>query len=485
MSQNCAGGTLAAYVPDSNKPWNSLRVSHLYKRLGFGATHAEIQAGLQLTPSQLVDQLFNDAKAAPLPSPPAWYNHTIGNYTDFNMESIEQYREWYFQWLSDMLQTGVREKFALFWHNHFVTQFFEYRCPSYLYEYHKLLQQHAFGNFRTFLKEMAKTPAMLFFLDGRLNRKNRPNENYARELFELFTLGVNIGYTEQDITEAARALTGYTDVTVECGAVNFNPVDFDNTNKTIFGQQANFDFDGVHDLIFQVRAEEVSQFIATKIYKEFVHSVPNTTIIDGMALTFRNNNFEIEPMLLELFKSDHFYEDDAMHVKIKSPVEYLLMMAKEGNLPYDSTIIEAAGYMTLDMGQMLFQPIDVSGWNGNRSWINGTALTKRWQALSLFLDYSVSQLDREKFRQLAIDVSGNSNDVAFVARKITDHFIPKGLEVPAHYNQATTALMGQVPQNYFDLGLWDLSFQYQTYGVPEQVWSLLKWILRRPEFQLM
>src|SRR5690606_41331284 len=97
---------------------------------------------------------------------------------------------------------------------------------------------------------MAKTPAMLFFLDGRLNRKNRPNENYARELFELFTIGVNVGYTEQDITEASRALTGYTDVTVQGGAVNFKSVDFDNTTKTIFGKQRNVEVDGVGYLIF-------------------------------------------------------------------------------------------------------------------------------------------------------------------------------------------------------------------------------------------
>lgn len=482
MSQNCAGGTLAAFVPNSNKPWNATRVAHLYKRLGFGASYDEVQAGLALTPSQLVDQLITDAKNAPLPTPPSWYDWNLLNYTDINTERIEQYKEWYFQWLSDMLTTGVREKFALFWHNHFVTRFFDYLCPSYMYEYHKLLQVHAFGNFKTFLKEIGKTPAMLVFLDGRLNKKTRPNENYARELFELFTLGVNNGYTQQDITEAARALTGWTARLVDCDTISFNPLDFDNTSKTVFGQTANYDFDSLHDLIFQERATEVSQFIATKIYTNFVHAIPNQTIIDGMAQTFLNNNFEIEPMLLELFKSDHFYEDDVISVNIKSPVEYLLMLPKEGNLPIDNNILQLVGFLTVDMGQQLFNPIDVSGWNGNRSWINGTAITTRWNALSLYLDYVLVSLDKEKFRELAIDVSGNSNDVALVARKITDHFIPKGLENASGYDEATTALKYQVPQNYFDLNLWDLdTFQY----VPEQVWNLLKWVIRRPEFQLM
>jgi uncharacterized protein (DUF1800 family) len=486
MPQNCAGGTLATYVPDTNKPWNANRVSHLYKRMGFGATYAEIQAALQLTPTQLVTNLINSAKNAPLLPPPTWYNWTINNYTnpDPNVEKIEQYKEFYFSWLNEMLQTGVREKFALFWHNHFVTQFSEYNCPSYLYDYHKLLQQYAFGNFKDFTKAMGKSAAMLFFLDGRLNRKNGPNENYARELFELFTMGVNIGYTQQDITEASKALTGYTNVTVECGAINFNPAQFDNTIKTVFGIQGNFDFDALHDLIFQERAVEVSQFIAAKFYKNFVHDIPNQDIIDGMALTFRNNNFEIEPMLFELFTSDHFFEADAISVQIKSPVECLIMMIKEGNLPYNDLIIEAAGYLTIDMGQQLFQPIDVSGWSGNRTWINSTAITKRWDALSKFLDYALAVLDKEKFRELAIDVSGNSNNVAIVAKKITDHFIPKGLENIAAYNEATISLQAAVPQFYFDSGQWDLTFQYQGYGVPEQVWNLMKWIIRRPEFQL-
>ncbi|HXH17618.1 MAG TPA: DUF1800 domain-containing protein [Chitinophagales bacterium] len=482
MSQNCAGGTLSVFVPDSNKPWNTTRIAHLYKRLGFGASYDEIQAGLQLTPSQLVDNLITAAKTAPLPTPPAWYNWNATNYTDIVTQRVDQLKEWYLQWLTDMLNTSVREKVALFWHNHFVTRFVDYLCPSYMYEYHKLLQIHAFGNFKTFLKEMAKTPAMLVFLDGRLNRKARPNENYARELFELFTLGANNGYTQQDITEAARALTGWTGGTVECGAINFNPADFDNTPKTVFGITANFDFDSVHDLIFQERAMEVSQYIASKIYTYFVHSIPNPTIIDGMAQTFRNSNFELEPVFLELFKSEHFYEDEVISVNIKSPVEYLLMLPKEGNLPYDTTILQLAGYLTADMGQQLFSPIDVSGWNGNRAWINSTAITTRWNALSLYLDYIISTLDKEKFRELAMDVSGASEkDVAVVARKITDHFIPKGLETQAAYNEATTALKFQVPQNYFDYGWWDLNFQY----VPEQVWNLLKWVIRRPEFQLM
>ncbi len=480
MSQNCATGSLAVYVPNASKPWNAARVSHLYKRLGFGASHADIQSALLQTPSQLVDDLVTAAKTAPLSPPPSWYNWTLNNYTDFSVESYDQLVEWYIHWLNEMLVTGVREKMALFWHNHFVTKFSGYICPSYLYEYHKLLQQNAFGNFPAFVKAIAKTPAMLTFLDGRLNVKNAPNENYARELLELFTMGVNNGYTQQDIEEAARALTGWTTVPEICDAISFNSSDFDNSTKTIFGQTANYDFDGVHDLIFQERAVEVSEFIARKLYTHFVHPIADDVIIDGLAQTFRNNNFELEPMILQLFKSDHFFDDEVISVHIKSPVECIVGLIKESNLQFDTTILEVAGWITIEMGQQLFDPIDVSGWNGNRAWINGTSITGRWQSLSLYLHYVLSDLDKEKYRDLAIGLSNNSTDVAYVAQTIVDHFIPKGLENAAAYNQATTALKWQIPDNYFTQGLWSLSYQW----VPEQVWNLMIWMIRRPEFQL-
>lgn len=480
MAQNCASGSLAAYVPDASKPWNSLRVQHVYRRLGFGGNYGEIQAGLLLSPGQLIDNLINGAKTAPLPTPPSWYNWSDSNYTDFTNEVTTQYQEWYLEWVNEMLDTGVREKFALFWHNHFVTQFEKYKCPSYMYEYHKLLQQNAFGNFQTFVKEMGKNPAMLSFLDGRLNYKILPNENYARELLELFTLGANNNYTQQDITESARALTGYITFSEECAPITFDAAQFDSGSKTIFGQTGSYDFDGMHDLIFQERATEVSQHICTKIYTHFVHPLPNQTIIDGMAQTFVNNNFEIEPVLLELFKSDHFFEDDAISVQIKSPVDILISTIKESDYGYDTTILQYVGLLTYEQGQQLFNPIDVSGWAGNRSWINGTSITKRWKMLDDYVGYILTTLDKETMRQLAIDVSNNSNDVDVVAQAITDYFIPKGLEDLTHYAQATTALKYTVPQNYFDLGMWDLTFQY----VPEQVYNLMLWIIRRPEFQM-
>lgn len=481
MADNCAGGTLAAYVPNTSKPWNSLRVAHLYKRLGFGASYAERQAGLALTPSQLVDNLIDGAITAPLATQPAWHNWTFSNYSDFATQQYQQYAEWYVVSINEMLNKSVREKMVLFWQNHLVTRIMDYMCTSYMYDYHKLLQTHALGNFKTLLKEVGKSNAMLFFLDGRLNYNILPNENYARELLELFTLGVNNGYTQQDITEAARALTGWVGITEQCSPITFNPSFFDSGTKTIFGQTANFDFDSVHDLIFQQRPVEVSKFICTKLYKHFVHPIPNEEIINGLAQTFRDSNWEIAPVLRQLFKSDHFYEDDAISSSIKSPMDVLVGTLKESTFPYDQTILQAISYLTMDMGQALFNPIDVSGWNGNRSWIDSTAITKRWKMLDDFFGYIGVYLDKEMIRQFAIDISGNSSDVAVVARKITDHFIPKGLETAAAYNQATTALKATVPENYFTFGQWNLQFQY----VPEQVYFLMKWIIRRPEFQLM
>ena len=206
---NCATGTLVPYADNAAAPWNRARVQHLFRRLGYGATQGTIAAAEQLTPDALVDQLIDDAlNASNLPEP-TWSNWTIDDYSDFGAESSVQLIEYANDWIGTMLDNGAKERITLFWHNHFVTRFEDYFCPSWMYTYHQLLQTHALGNFREFVYEMGKTPAMLVFLNGVQNNRFEPNENYARELFELFTLGQDNGYTQQDIVETARALTGW------------------------------------------------------------------------------------------------------------------------------------------------------------------------------------------------------------------------------------------------------------------------------------
>ena len=221
-----------------------------------------------------------------------------------------------------------------------VTELRIYNCAGFLYYYINCLQRNAIGNFRTLISEIGLTNAMLFYLDGAFNNGNNPNENYARELYELFTLGEGNGYTEEDIVETARALSGYTDRGEEgCSPVNYRADRHDNGEKTILGQTGNWDYDDVIEILFTQRSNEIANYICSKLYQFFVHpdiddEAGNArTIIEGLAATFTANNFELAPVLRQLFKSEHFFDDDAVGVIIKSPFDLYFNLIKELGLP--------------------------------------------------------------------------------------------------------------------------------------------------------
>ncbi len=477
-ASTCTTGSLAPYTG----PWTDRQIRHLYLRTGNGISPESIPPLLSVPAEQLVDQVIDDAIALPLATPPVWADWTLSDYPADPFPTVnEQYIEWIGAWMIDLFQNGLREKLALFWHNHFVTRLDTYQCPSYMYQYHRLLQQYAIGNFREFTVEMGKTPAMLFFLNGIQNTLISPNENYARELYELFTLGVDNGYTQQDIQETARALSGWNGFTEACAPVSFLPIGHDAGSKTIFGKTGNWGYDDVHNLLFSERATEVANFICQKVYTHFVHPEPDATIIEGMASTFLENNFEIAPVLRRLFKSEHFFDEKVIGTQVKSPVEYFLSYFGSGGFPFESEdIIAAVTVYVFTSGQELFSPVDVAGWPGNRSWIDSNTYTLRWESANLYNGYLVAFFP-ERLRALAKALAGEENtDPYVVAQSILDHFLPNGLYDPMAYEEATDIFKEPVPQNYYDRGLWNLDFE----TVPIQVKNLLDFMTQQPEFQL-
>ncbi|TXB63202.1 DUF1800 domain-containing protein [Phaeodactylibacter luteus] len=481
IAENCATGTLAPYQPSSSAPWDRSRAQHLFRRLGFGAAPETLEQALSQNPAALVDELLGQAAALPLPGPPEWSGWSTDDYDDFNEQRIEQYLEWTVQWLGRMHEYGFREKLALFWHSHFATRFDTYLCPSYLYQYTTLLRQHALGNFKAFTHEMGRTPAMLIFLNGVQNTRFDANENYARELYELFTLGLDNGYTQQDIAETARALTGWNGINSPpfCNPITFVPLLFDNTPKTIFGQTGNWGYDDVHDLLFAERGEQVAQHICTKIYQAFVHPEAQQDIVSGLAQTFLNHDFELEPVFRQLFKSEHFFDEAVIGTQIKSPVELMLGMLRESRLPVSPQRLQVTGFLSAELGQQLFAPPDVKGWIGNRDWIDTNALTGRWQSLDYFI-FQAYQFHPQVLVQLAKDLSSNSIDPYEVTHAVVGHFISGGLGEPADYERAAAVFKWEVPQNYYDAGEWNLNWD----TVPAQMAFLLRHIARLPEFQL-
>lgn len=476
---NCATGTLAPYVPSGAAPWNRARVRHLYRRLGYGPTLTELTAALSMSPAALVDQLIDQALALPLTPEPEWSNWDYDQYTDFQMESANQLIAYAEQVVGEMAVNGLRDKMTLFWLNHFVTKLEAYVCPSWLYQYHRVLQSNAMGNFRTMTEAVGTTPAMLVFLNGVQNNAFQPNENYARELFELFTLGRDNGYTQNDIVNAARALTGWNGFTTLCAPITFVPFLHDAGAKTIFGQTGNYNYAQLHELLFTERANEIATYICGRIYRFFVHEEINEDIVAGMAETFLANNFNITPVLRQLFKSEHFFDEFVLGVKIKSPYDYFLSFFHENEFSYTNEEIRAVFYISAQLGQYLFNPPDVAGWSGNRTWVDTSTLTGRWQGSDYLLYFLYGQQPAELVT-LAKTLSNNSNIPEVVTAAIVDHFVAGGLLTPEAYDQATTIFKWMIPQNYYDDGSWNLDWE----TIPAQVALLMQHITRLPEFQL-
>ena len=476
--------SITPYTPRPEKPWNEARIKHVYNRLGFGATAAEIQNGLQMTPDALIDQLLDGAEAHQLSSPPIWSDWTNEDYNeDFDLY-FQHKAEFRARWLSEMINEGIKSKMALFWHNHFVTEEQAYGCNAFMWSYYKLLHDRAYGNFRTFVEEMGKNPAMMVYLNNVQNIKQSPNENYARELMELFTMGEDNGYTQRDVEQVAKALTGWRFTWYECRFDDFGLVDyfFDEEIKTIFGISGFYGYDAVHELIFTRRAEQVAQYITSKFMRFFAYEEVNPIINDALATTFKENNWEIMPVLKQLFKSEYFFEDSLLGANIKSPLETMVSQYKMTGMTYpediDYNTLNDVNYFIFTLGQELFNPINVAGWKGYRTWLNENTLTSRWN-ISTLLSRRYPESARNKLLQLAVDLSPSINDPYAITQAVAKHFLNHELD-PIHLATAVDYLKGEIPENYFEDGSWNLYFD----EAPDQLINLLYYLMRLPEYQL-
>jgi hypothetical protein len=481
--------TLDPYVPSADKPWNLSRVQHLYQRLGYGMPLSALSNSQP--PEVLVDELIDNVLSLPDPEVPFWAEWTDEDYPDDDGATYFGVKSEFFQrWLAEAAtpSLSIRNKLALFWHNHFVTEEVVYFCNSYMWSYYELIHRFALGNFRTFVEEMGKNPAMLVYLNGNLNIAEQPNENYARELMELFTMGENNGYTQDDIVEVARALTGWRLQMYGCyNDVTFNPALFDAGNKVIFNQTGNWNYNDVHHLIFTEKATEVSEFICSKLYRFFVYEQPDPVIVQGMAQTFRDSNWEIAPVIRQLLKSEHFFEERFMAARVKSPVECLVglvhRMGATMDQNYGSDFVGYLMYGASELGQEVYNPVDVAGWQEHHSWLTENTLTARWGLVTNMM-YSLVYFNdgalREPLREMAIALVGQEeNDPAVITQALAEYFLNQSIP-PQQLETAVLYFKGEIPENYFEDGTWSL-----YYGeVPEQIANLLTYLIRLPEWQL-
>ena len=386
--------------------WTIFEAAHLLRRAGFGGSPDEIKALHALGRRKAVESLLAPDEASDAFPLPAWANPEQAaaemreRFTrvremrqatrDLSPEEADRKRREFRQkqqrterqhsiegqgwWFDRMLKTRapLREKMVLFWHDHFATSFQKVKQPVLLMMQNELFRKHATGSFKELTHAIVKDPAMMLYLDTQNSRKGKPNENFAREVMELFTLGEG-NYSEQDIKEAARAFTGY-QINRLSGTVTHNKRQWDGGEKTIFSRKGRYDGDGVVDLIFDQKA--AATYVPGKLWEYFVAENPPREGVEALGKSFRAADFRIEPLLREIFLSKAFYAESVVHNQIKSPIQYLVQMLKELELR------EAPpGYILSaqqQLGQVLFMPPNVAGWDWGKAWINTNTLLSRY-----------------------------------------------------------------------------------------------------------
>ena len=399
---------LKPYEPTSADPFDAVKAAHLLNRAGFGGTLAEIEKVRKLGPQAAVDRLLDfpdatsgeqDAKDQPsfaaLKGIPTNFREMSAMYAGKTpQERMELQQKMQManrvalvgtaEWWMNRMTTAVnpfQEKLTLFWHGHFTTGANDERLARQMWAQNETLRKHAAGNFAAFVKAIARDPAMLDYLNNQENRRSHPNENFARELMELFTLGIG-NYTEADVKNAARAFTGWGH---NGGEFIFRRFDHDPDSKMFLGKTGNFDGDEIIDLI--LRQSACSKYIAGRFWDFFVSETPNDAVIASLGEVLLSSGYELRPMLRTLFTSRAFYSAEMIGAQIKSPVQLLTGSARllGVRLPPGRMMFQPNGPL-MQMGQAPFHPPNVRGWPGGRAWVNTSTLFVRYNCVSRLAD---------------------------------------------------------------------------------------------------
>lgn len=511
-------------------PWGPTQAAHLLRRTGFGVRKTEMNLLAAMGMQNAVNAVLTPATAAP---PPPVNNYNNPDYTDpvvpagqpwvnapYNVEAegyrIQSWRAW---WYDLMTQQGanVQERMTLFWHNHFATQTETIFWGRAAYDHNQLLRAHALGNFKTLTKMVTLDGMMLLYLNGFLNTKGAPDENYARELQELFTIGKDNPdhYTEDDVVQAARVLTGWK-VNFDTNTSYHFPIDHDFGNKqfsafynnTVIQGSVNGEeeLDAMLDMIFA--KNEVAEFICRKIYRWFVYykidANTEANVIQPLAEIFRNNNYEIAPVLDALFKSEHFYEAAQSGCYVKTPLDIVLGTLRTmntevpGTTPWDRFVLQY--YLTFFMAESkmtLGDPPNVAGWQAYRQipqyyriWVNSDTLRVR----NTFTDvmtafYLETDNDRLRFDLLAFVAQlDNPGDPNALVNETTRLFLPQDLSATKKFLLKSILLSG-LPQDFYWTAAWseyisDPGNPVAVEVVQTRLTAYFLYLFRLPEFQL-
>ncbi len=510
---------ISASLAPYSGPWTRREARHLVARTHFGALKRDVDTALNDgLADRAVDRIVDDAIGSPLPEAPQWYG-TNGSTGVNEVYDLQR------SWLREMRSVGLSEKMTSLWHNHLPTQWGinENKTPLSIghlcYDYYKLLRQHALGDFRELIARVGQNASMLLYLDGYLNEASHPNENYARELLELFTMSQygpdgSTNYTENDVKEIARALTGW--VVAPNRTASFDPSRHDGGGKTFLGQTGSFGYDDVIDVVFSQRSAQIAHFVGLKLYTFFVHAVPDDTTVAGLAAEIIAADFQIAPVLRKLLKSEHFYRATVMGARIKSPIEYLIGFIREGEVVATDALWERIRdeLSAIKLGQELLNPPNVAGWPGlnppdssgnpgHHTWLTTSTLPDRWKVVADMIyerggasydpfDLASKVSDPTDPFRLAVDLASTLIPIPLSEtgiREIEEPFagdpatIPDYVKnAPAHEQNLAKILLDGTPYHE-----WPASIETQTARVDEArqlIRAFIVYLIQLPAYQL-
>ncbi|MEK7468638.1 MAG: DUF1800 domain-containing protein [Planctomycetota bacterium] len=387
-------------APVTTSSWDRSRARHLLNRAGFGIPLHEVDRLAAMSPEAAVARFvefearpdwFQPPDFLPAPFDFAAKRREVAGLTEEERkdlfkermreehQAMAQLQDW---WLDQMLTTlqPLQAKLTLFWHGHFATSAQKVKSCRNNWQLFQVFREKAAGSFRELVRSVGKSPAMLEYLDNEKNKKGHPNENWARELMELFTMGRG-NYTEDDIKEAARAFTGWMRVGEKFW---FNAHAHDDGVKTVLGRKGDFDGDQVVDIVVENPA--TAKFVAKKMWEFFAYEEPETEVVEGLARVFTEAKFELKPLLRAMFLSEAFYSPRSVGNQVKSPVQLVLGLLDGLDVPLALESGRFARLILTGLGQDLFHPPNVKGWPGNRAWIDTNTLLLRCNAAGILVN---------------------------------------------------------------------------------------------------
>jgi hypothetical protein len=422
------------WQPSAHDPWGRKWAAHLYRRAAFGPSETDLVEAERLGPEGTLDLLL---RGQPRASGILETLIDVGQIAASRDDGGDELRSW---WLYCILQGGhpLREKLTLFWHNHFATSLVKVLDPQLMFRQNCLLRAHALGKFGPFLQDMSRDPAMLLWLDSNSNIKGRPNENYARELMELFSLGVG-HYTEKDVRQVARAFTGWH---TDGDRFQFAPGAHDTGTKTILGQTGTWDGGDVVRIVLEQPA--AARFLVRKLYAFLIseNATPSDTLLKPLCETFRKNDYDIAALVRTMLGSRHFYSAHAFRQRVKSPVEYVLGAVRathrsdERDVDARPLSQQALVGPISAMGQQLFAPPNVKGWPGGRTWLNTSTVLERdnfaaalamgtlWNGAGGLQGSAISK----RFDPIRCPPEGHTHTPDRIINMLLDRYVPGGID---------------------------------------------------------